>query len=322
MKFKICGFLIFLFAFFNGQEITVIDESKHVITNVKAINEDGEIIGITDLKGNINLNNKNFKELEFFHSDYNSLKLHTIINKDSITLQNIKTNNIEEVLIQKNDKKYLNLYAFFISYQLIDETPQSFTDGIIVYTINTKTKKLKKTKILNQRILKNIDFLNKFYKENPNRTFSVGSNITPLTFYEELINSNDIKIENNQIIFFKPNYTIQKSPNLKLTLEYNSPLNTKKQSLLGLKSEVTNHTISEIFKGSEMNLKDLQSISKYYKSKISQKDFSYQYELIQDIYIFKPEFTDNEEISNFDNSIFTNQIPETIKKLIQEKTLK
>lgn len=50
MKFKICGFLIFLFAFFNGQEITVIDESKHVITNVKAINEDGEIIGITDLK--------------------------------------------------------------------------------------------------------------------------------------------------------------------------------------------------------------------------------------------------------------------------------
>ena len=91
---------------------------------------------------------------------------------------------------------------------------------------------------------------------------------------------------------------------------------------MGLKSEVTNHTISEIFKGSEMNLKDLQSISKYYKSKISQKDFSYQYELIQDIYIFKPEFTDNEEISNFDNSIFTNQIPETIKKLIQEKTLK
>lgn len=317
------SFLVFLFfTLSSGQVLTVTDNYKNGVSNAKAINENGEVLGISDLKGKINLKNKAFTKLEFFHPDYNSEIINSIKDNDTIILKNIPINPIEEVVIQNKNKKYLRLYASFISYQLINETPQSFTDGVIVYTINPKTQKIKNTKILNQRILKNLDFLNKFYQENPNRTFSIGSNITPLSFYEELINSNDVKVENNKIIFSKNNYSSEKSPNLKLNIEYNSPSNIKKQSLFGLKSETTNHSITETFKGSEMNLKDLKSISKYYKSNITQKGFSYQYELIQDIYVFKSESTDNEEINSENNESFDNMLPEIIKKLIKEKILK
>ncbi|WHF52591.1 hypothetical protein QGN23_04760 [Chryseobacterium gotjawalense] len=82
-------------------------------------------------------------------------------------------------------------------------------------------------------------------------------------------------------------------PSFFLLNTYNSPLKTKKQSILGLKSEVTNHYITESFTGTNFKLKDLKSIAKYYTSKISQKGFSYKYELVQNIYIIKPEFSDN-----------------------------
>lgn len=319
---------IFVFAFIlinifiKAQNLIIVDENKKAIPNVKALSENGEIIGISDLNGNLKLSNNNFKNLELFHNNYNLSFVNPKSMNDSIILKDLNVKNIDEVIIKSQNKKYLNLYAFFISYQLINNIPQSYTDGIIIYTLNTKSQKIKKEKIIKQRFFKNIEFLNQFYKENPNKTFSVGSNIVPFSFYEELINSNDVKLENNNIQVFEKNYKIDNDKNLTIDIEYNSLANTKKQSLFGLKSEVTNHNVTEVFKSSTLTLKDLKSISKYYKSNITQKDYSYKYELVQNIYTIKPEYNDNDEIISDTAEEFQNLIPDNIKSLINEQKLK
>lgn len=306
----------------NSQIFIVTDEKKNTIPNVKAINENGEIVGISDLNGKLNILKLSSDDLELFHTDYQTKFFNSKLSNDTLILKKFKTKDIDEVVILNQSKKYLNLYAYFISYQLINDTPQSYSDGIILYSINTKTQKIHKTKIIKQRLLKNVDFLNRFYKENPNRTFSVGSNIYPLSFYEELINSNNVKIENDKIQIKEKNYTINNENNLTVNIVYNSPLKTKKQSILGLKSEVTNHNITESFKSTTFKLKDLKSIAKYYTSKISQKGFAYKYELVQNIYIIKPEFSDNEEPSFNTIDDFQNLLPKNIQSLINKKILR
>lgn len=322
MKKKWLIGLLWINIFANAQNFTIVDSRKKAIPNVKAISENGEIVGISDLNGFLKISNSNFEKLELFHTNYNSDFLTPKSAKDSVILQDLKINNIDEVVIKKQAKKYLNLYAYFISYQLIDGNPQSYNDGIIVYTLNAKTQKLKKEKIIKQRLLKNVDFLNQFYTKNPNRTFSVGSDIRPLTFYEELINLGDVKSENGDIKVREKDFRIDKNKNLSIDIEYNSPEHTKKQALFGLKSEITNHSVTEIFKNQNLDLKDLKSIAKYYKSKISQKDFSYNYELVQNIYIIKPEYNDNDEIIFDTKNDFQNLIPDNIKYLINEKILR
>ena len=313
---------VFLNTLFNSQIFIVTDENKNTIPNVKAINEKGEIVGISDLNGKLNISKHSSSNLELFHADYQINFINSDLNNDTIILKKFGTKDIDEVVILNQSKKYLNLYAYFISYQLINNTPQSYSDGIIVYTINTKTQKIRKTKIIKQRLLKNIDFLNRFYKENPNRTFNVGSNIYPFSFYEELLNSNTIKIENDKIQIKGKDYRITNENDLTINIVYNSPLKTKKQSILGLKSEVTNHYITESFKSTNFKLKDLKSIAKYYTSKISQKGFTYKYELVQNIYIIKPEFSDNEETSFTKIDDFQDLIPGNIQSLIDKNILK
>ncbi|QOW09850.1 hypothetical protein Q73A0000_05475 [Kaistella flava (ex Peng et al. 2021)] len=319
-KFALSFFLFNIFV--NSQIFMVMDEEKMTIPNVKAINENGEIVGISDLNGKLNIAEHPSNNLELFHADYQISFINSKLNNDTIILKKFKTKDIDEVVISNQSKKYLNLYAYFISYQLINNTPQSYSDGIIVYTINTKTQKIRKTKIIKQRLLKNVDFLNRFYKENPNRTLSVGSNIYPFSFYEELLNSNNVKIENDKIQIKEKDYTITNENNLTINIVYNSPLKTKKQSILGLKSEVTDHYITESFKSTNFKLKDLKSIAKYYTSKISQKGFSYKYELVQNIYIVRPEFSDAEETSLITMDDYQNLIPENIQSLINKNILK
>lgn len=315
--------IIILISFkISAQKITIKNTSGKSIPNVQIFSNDGEVIGISDIQGQATINSNEYKSLEFVHPEYNFLLMAKESIGETVILESVK--NIDEIILTPiSNKKFLHLISNFISYQLIDNIPQTFSNGIIVYTLDAKTMKIKNSTILEERILKNYEFLKLFQEKNRNRNITVGTNIKPFSFNEELLNSKILTIENGKINIDNKFNTITNNERLNISVVFNTPNNTQKRAFLGLKSEIIDYTLTENFNGTDFNLKNLNTISKYYHSNISQKNNSYKYELIQNINVIEVQYSNDITLSprNTKNK-HIDIIPQQIQKLILEKKLR
>ena len=294
------------------------------IPNVTALSIKGQILGVSDKEGKIN---NSTIEKEFKISDADTIELnHTNFEKQRVTWKELKSKsifllepvvNIDEVVISAKNPKYLVLKSYFISYQLIDNTPQSFSDGIIEYYILLSKNKIVNYNILETRIYKNIPFINEFYRKIGNTTLSIGSQILPFNFNEEVLlnrwndfeinQNNEIKLKNEMIGHIENNKN-----NSNIFIEYFTPLRIRKQSLLGMSSQIANYNVSESFSSTTPLIKNIQTISKYYESFITQKKNNFKYELIQNVQILEKKFLTKEDFEkrkiNFNHSEKTKYI--------------
>ncbi len=310
-----------LFAY--SQNIIILNkDTKQPINNVSAFDENGKIINISNNKGCILL--ESISNVELFHPDYEKLNLETN-KKDTVYL--IPSITLSDVIINVKNNEYIHIYSYFYSYQLIDDFPQAFTDGIIVYTINKKNKLISQD-ILKNRSLKNRPVINDFYSKNKGATFNIGSEPPPFSFKEELIVNNIISLKNNKLNVLNKKANIYQNDNIiNLNINYvekDKPLN---KSLFGLKSSIMSFNISESFSNSNnFKFQNLKSIQKFYNSKISQKKLSYDYKLIQNISVLKikssnEKFKEDKEYDDVILNKYLYLIPENISKIIYENIL-
>lgn len=147
-----------MFSFINAQTITFISErTNKPLPKVSVFGKDGSIVAYSDIDGKIDKQALK-PDQEKFQLVYNNANVATLsyadFDKDVIKIiDNVR--DIEAVVIKNNKPaKYIFVKGNFNSYVTLNNKLNSFTDGIITYVFDNKTKKLKSTRIEQYRVFR------------------------------------------------------------------------------------------------------------------------------------------------------------------------
>ncbi|MGH1518721.1 hypothetical protein [Chryseobacterium sp. JK1] len=158
MKRTYLLYLIFclISIFSNAQTITFVSEkTSKPLPKVSVFGKDGNILAFSDIEGKIEKKALSPSQ-EKFQIVYNNFPVASLsysdINKEVVTI-NDQFKEIETVVI-KNTKpaKYIHVKGNFNAYVTMNNRLNSYTDGVITYVFDNKTKKLKSTNIEQYRI--------------------------------------------------------------------------------------------------------------------------------------------------------------------------
>ncbi|ALR31992.1 hypothetical protein ATE47_16350 [Chryseobacterium sp. IHB B 17019] len=151
-------FFVLMLSFINAQTITFISErTNKPLPKVSVFGKDGSIVAYSDIDGKIDKQVLK-PDQEKFKLVHNNLTVATLsyadFNQDVIKIiDNVK--DIETVVIKNNKPaKYIFVKGNFNSYVTVNNKLSSFTDGIITYIFDNKTKKLKTSRIEQYRVFK------------------------------------------------------------------------------------------------------------------------------------------------------------------------
>lgn len=313
---------IILFSFITSlnAQIRLYDiDNNNPISNAKIFSKDGRILSISDLNGEINISKVDFTKIdtiEIYHPSYISQKMtwHVLSSKSEIYLNPDPIIELEEVILTAKKPEYFVLKGYFISYQIIDDVALTFSDGIIEYYINLTKEKLVDTRIIESRTFRHIDSIKAFSKRKGNSTFNILSTIPPFSFEEEVLLSDwgKYEMEDGGIIKRKNDVVgkiIDYNDKSELTIEYYSPENTKKTSLLGITSVIKNKTMFEKFNSPIPEIEKITSLGKYYNSDITKKGVTINYELIQDFYTLENAYLSEEKYKSHLSEKVKNEQP-------------
>lgn len=288
------------------------------VSNVKIFNQTGEIIDISNSKGIVELKKNRISEndsLNIFHSNFlvKYMTLKELLAQKNILLTPSDFTNLEQVIVTAKKPRYLKISGFFLSYQLIDNNPQSYCDGIIEYYIDLKKYKIKDYKIKYSRIFKNRKLMSELKKSKPKAVSMLGSNILPFNFKEEIL-LNEWQNKNLEFpeILDKDWVGVINSDekNSNITIEYYTPENPRTISLLGLETIVHNYLIQESFNSNKPKIENLKSIAKYYSSEMKKKEDKIDYELEQDFFVSNFKYLNKEQYKSatedLDENLITN----------------
>lgn len=155
-------FLTLLFVlvlnFFNAQTITFVSEKTNLpLPKVSIFGKDGSIIAYSDIDGKVDRKSLSPSQ-EKFQLVYDNLSLGTFsyaeLDKDVVKL-NDRVKDIEAVVIKNNKPaRYVLIKGNFNTYVTLNSKLNCYTDGIITYVFDNKTKKLKSTNVEQYRIFR------------------------------------------------------------------------------------------------------------------------------------------------------------------------
>ena len=142
--------------FTNAQTLTFVSETTNKpLPKVSVFGKDGSILAFSDIDGKVERQSLPQSQ-EKFQIVYNNFPVANLSYADldkGIIKINDKVKEIETVVI-KNSKpaKYIIVSGNFNAYVTMNNRLNSYTDGIITYVFDNKTKKLKSTNIQQYRI--------------------------------------------------------------------------------------------------------------------------------------------------------------------------
>jgi len=150
--------LTFAVYFFNAQTITFISEKTNKpLPKVSVFGKDGSIVAYSDIDGKIDKNLIK-PDKEKFQLVYDNISVATLsysdFNQDIIKI-NDRIKDIEAVVIKNNKPaKYIFVKGNFNAYVTVNNKLNCYTDGIVTYIFDNKTKKLKSANVEQYRIFR------------------------------------------------------------------------------------------------------------------------------------------------------------------------
>lgn len=147
---------ILLFHFTNAQTITFVSEKDNKpLPKVSVFGKDGSILAFSNIEGKIDKQTLTPAQ-EKFQLVYDNFVVATLsysdFNNDIIKI-NDQVKEIETVVIKNNKPaKYIFIKGNFNSYVTVNNKLNGYTDGIVTYIFDNKTKKLKSTNVQQYRI--------------------------------------------------------------------------------------------------------------------------------------------------------------------------
>jgi len=178
LKFSILFFFLYTYQIASGQ-VRLIDRGTGVpIPYAQLISKGGLLVGISNIHGVVNLKNirrfalADSDTIDIEHISYKNLKirLDSLKNVDKIYLSENQILLPEIKIVPKTKAPtILVLKGYFRSYQLENNIPKYFTDGIVEYFIKPNERGLLRMKVLQHRSYRNV----KLVKLVKNRTVTV-----------------------------------------------------------------------------------------------------------------------------------------------------
>lgn len=158
-------FLTVVVNFVNAQSITFISEKTNKpLPKVSVFGKDGSILAYSDIDGKID--RQYIKpDQEKFQLIYDNMSVATLsyadFDKEIIKVDD-RVKDIERVVIKNNKPaKYIFVKGNFNTYVTVNNKLNCYTDGIITYIFDNKTKKLKSANVEQYRAFriedKNVD---------------------------------------------------------------------------------------------------------------------------------------------------------------------
>ncbi len=170
-RIMIILFMSLLFVIVKGQTYLRDKNTQTVVPNAHLLTDKGKLLGLSDLKGKIHIcptydNYQGKVVIEHLSYDSYLIDLKELLDAGSVYLSP-KVNQLPEIIItQTKDYDFIILRGYYRSYQLNDQTPVYYSDGIIEYLIPKNEKGKMKYKILHNRSFKNNDYIDAKSKRN------------------------------------------------------------------------------------------------------------------------------------------------------------
>lgn len=280
--------------------------------------ENGRVLGETTINGTFDFGKK-LKDntlIELSHISYKNLIItyKQLTNKKVVELHE-NTNFLQEITINsKTNKEYLVLKGYFRSYQLDDNIPKSFSEGLVEYFIPLNRGRLK-VNVISTRSFKNENIYKNSKLGRKKRIKSGDRTGPPYISTKTILNQEKIKLnsikENGMII--KENDTVgvvyKDFLNTSVLLDVISPKNKYTKSLLGFKTEFVNLRIKESYINKSKKWNDKSNLihrseyrkqyAYYKKNKLPIKIESYH-----DFYVLEKKYISKKEIKRLETSSF------------------
>ncbi|MFP3591879.1 hypothetical protein [Chryseobacterium sp. SIMBA_038] len=158
MKKSYLFYILFVlaFQFINAQSVTFVSEKTNKpLPKVSVFGKDGSILAFSDIDGKIDKKSIDPAQ-EKFQIIYDNFSVATLSYSDfdkEIIKINDRVKDIETVVIKNNKPaKYIFVKGNFNSYVTVNNKLNCYTDGIVTYIFDNKTKKLKSTNVEQYRV--------------------------------------------------------------------------------------------------------------------------------------------------------------------------
>lgn len=157
-KLFLYSFFLFLYSFIPAQIITFVSEnSNNPLPRVSVFGKDGTILAYSDIEGKIDRQSLSPSQ-EKFQLVYNNFPVAILSYSDfdqPIIKINDQVKEIETVVIKNNKPaRYIFIKGNFNAYVTVNNKLNSYTDGIVTYIFDNKTKKLKSTNVEQYRVFR------------------------------------------------------------------------------------------------------------------------------------------------------------------------
>ena len=353
--FSIILFFFSISSMYSQHKIKEIFSEKFV-PFVEIYSEKGDLIGVSDINGNISLElenkiyNSKATNLAFVNSSYitSELSIDTYKNSPIISLNRISIELDEVVIMNPKTYKYLKLKGYFRSLQINEDRPHYFIDGIVEFYISMKSDKIK------MRILSNRSFENKSIKQISRTNYFMVAGVPmfdEFTSFKNINNQYNLKTGNSlKTTILEKETDLEKGTiaildnNSSLQLEIISSLKPKIIKLFEMETHYNNYTINAIYENNDAQKIDLENIIYYkeirsYDVKRKQKDKFQKVEATHEFYLLEKEYLNELKSKQFDNfysfkrpSIFEDKywekvdnkyfqpLPKLIEKYIEENS--
>lgn len=142
----------------NAQIITFVSEkNNNPLPRVSVFGKDGSILAYSDIDGKIDKQSLSPTQ-EKFQLVYNNFPVATLSYSDfdqPVIKINDQVKEIETVVIKNNKPaKYIFIRGNFNAYVTVNNKLNSYTDGVVTYIFDNKSKKLKSTNVEQYRIFR------------------------------------------------------------------------------------------------------------------------------------------------------------------------
>ncbi len=324
-KIFIVFFLIIQTTVLCFSQVQIVDsQNNSPVPFVHLISGDGKLLGTSNINGVLDstvckmfIADSN-SVITFHHVSYNNLQIESklLSQKDSIFL-NVRDVLLPEVNVTRkgNEPQYVAIKGYYRSYQLDNNIPKYFTDGIVVYYISLK-KNILKNRVLEHRSFRNEELINSEKKRKVSITIAAAG----IPYIESKTIIDNLDHSYSTVKELGENYAIFKEEDkvgmvefdslkkiFKVSIDLIAPEKEKVKKLFNytstmLKTEITEDYSSASF--SSISKGDLLSRKEYRKMlfKHDKEKESDEIDVIHEFYVLEKEFLFKSDLKNVEIS--------------------